>query len=148
METWGTTAMVNALAQSGKPILGLGEGGYAFFGKAQPAIGHPNGWHGTENRTYVVDTLHEVWHHPYDIPYGRDRIVTVYEKTQHVGVQPPVRPPTDMTLIGREPGDQTHYNLIQQTTRYLLWGFQNGPSRMMTDGRRLFINVARYLIGM
>jgi len=147
LDTWGTTAMVNALAQSGKPILGLGEGGYAFFGKTAPAIGNPNGWHGNENRSFVVDTLHEVWHHPYDIPFGRDRIVTAYEKTAHVGIQPPARLPTDMTLIGREPADQTHYNLIQQT-RYLLWGFQEGPAAMTTSGRQLFINVARHLTGM
>jgi hypothetical protein len=145
---WGTVAAVAALEKSSKPIVGLGEGGYAFFGKVKPAIGYPNGWHGTENRTYVMDTLHEVWHHPYDIAFGRERIVTVYNKTAHVGIQVPTRPPTDMTLIGREPADQTHYNLIQQTARYLLWGFQNGPAAMTTEGRQLFINVARHLAGM
>jgi hypothetical protein len=59
-----------------------------------------------------------------------------------------VRPPLDMRLIGREPADQTHYNLLQQTTRYLLWGFQAGPRAMTGDGRHLFINVARDLAGM
>jgi len=53
-----------------------------------------------------------------------------------------------MLLIGREPADQVHYNLLQQTTRYLLWGFQAGPRAMTGDGRHLFINVVRHLAGM
>lgn len=148
LANWGTAAAVGALQKAEKPILGLGEGGYAFFGKLSLAIGYPNGAHGTEGRTYVVDTSHAVWHHPYDISIPRDRIITVYEKTEHVGIQPPVRPPVGLVNIGREPASQTHYNLIEQTQRYLLWGFQNSPTLMTAEGRRVFINTVRHLTGM
>ncbi|MDH7485868.1 MAG: VWA domain-containing protein [Anaerolineae bacterium] len=144
---WGTPTAVATLQQYPVPIIGLGEGGYAFFGKVGLAIGYPNGWHGSENRTYVMDTAHQVWHSPYHIPVPRERIVTVYNRSGHVGINIP-KPPADVTLIGREPADQVHYNLVQQTGRYLLWGFQAGPPAMTVDGQRLFINVARYMAGM
>ncbi len=144
---WGTSEALAVLRQYPVPVIGLGEGGYAFFGKFGLGIGYPNGRHGIENRTYAVDLAHQVWQSPYDIPVPRDRIVTVYKKTAHVGIQV-VRPTGDMTLIGREPGDQTHYDLIQQTARYLLWGFQAAPPAMTTDGKHLFVNVARYMVGM
>ncbi len=36
---------------AGIPIMGLGEGGYAFFGKLNLFIGWPNGWHGPQEKT-------------------------------------------------------------------------------------------------
>ncbi|MBM4431344.1 MAG: hypothetical protein FJ026_13525, partial [Chloroflexi bacterium] len=144
---WGTSAAIGNILQWRKPVLGLGEGGYAFFGKVGLAIGYPYGWHGSENRAYVMDTAHQVWHSPYHIPVPRERVVTVYKRTGHVGINMP-KPPGDVILIGREPADQTHYNLVQQTERYLLWGFQGGPPAMTVDGQHLFVNVARYMAGM
>ncbi len=145
--SWGTPQAVATLAQYPVPILGLGEGGYAFFGELKLAIGYPNAWHGVETRTYAMDTAHQVWNSPYDIPMPRERVVTLYKRTGHEGIQV-LRPTSDMTLFGREPADQTHYNLIQQTARYLLWGFDAGPHAMTEDGWHLFVNVARYLAGM
>ncbi|NOZ28107.1 MAG: VWA domain-containing protein [Chloroflexi bacterium] len=144
---WGTQDMVNTLLEYRIPVLGVGEGGYAFFGKAQLTIGFPNGWHGGERRTLAVDAAHQVWHSPYAIPLGKGRLAEVYEKTGHIGIYIP-RPSKDITLIGREPGNETHYNIVQQAGRFLLWGFKAGPSSMTEDGRHLFINIARYLAGM
>jgi hypothetical protein len=144
--SWGTPQAVAVLAQYRVPILGLGEGGYAFFGELGLAIGYPHGWHGAETRTCAMDTAHQVWNGPYDIPMPRERVVTLYKHTNHVGIQV-LRPSSDLTLLGREPADQVHYNLIQQTSRYLLWGFDAGPAAMTADGWHLFVNVARYLAG-
>ncbi|HEY66199.1 MAG TPA: VWA domain-containing protein [Caldilineae bacterium] len=141
---WGTQDMVNMLLEYRIPALGLGEGGYAFFGKAQLTIGFPNGWHISERRTLAVDATHQVWHSPHAISLDRSRVAQVYKRTAQVGIHIP-QPSKDITLIGREPGNETHYNIVQQTDRFLLWGFQAGPSAMTEDGRHLFINVARYL---
>jgi hypothetical protein len=146
-DTWGTSAAIGALLQYPTPILGLGEGGYAFFGKVGLGIGYPNGWHGNEAFTYAMAPEHAAWRSPYGIPLDGERTVQVYKETAHVGIQV-LRPPLNMVLIGREPANQTHYNLLQQATRYLLWGFQAGPRAMTGDGRHLFINVVRHLAGM
>ena len=55
LAAWGTPAAVGALQQYATPILGLGEGGYAFFGKVGLDIGYPYGWHGVEAFTYAMD---------------------------------------------------------------------------------------------
>jgi len=149
-DSWGTPVAVDALLQYPTPILGLGEGGYALFGKLGLGIGYPNGWHGNEAFSYAVDASHDVWHSPYGIPLGRDRIVRVYDKTAHIGILV-LKPPSSIVLIGREPDNETHYNLVLQglrERRFLLWGFQAGPPHMTADGRHLFINVARHLSGM
>ncbi len=144
---WGTQAAIDVLLQYRVPVIGLGEGGYAFFGKLGLDIGFPNGWHGNENRTYAVDTAHQVWHSPYPIPMASDRIVEVYKHTTQVGIYLP-KPGPDITLIGREAADRNHYNVVQQTDRYLLWGFQGGPGTMTEIGQHLFVNVVRYMTGM
>jgi len=43
LDDWGTTTALLHLARTGKPVLGLGEGGYAFFGKRGLRIGYPGG---------------------------------------------------------------------------------------------------------
>lgn len=145
LDSWGTPAALATIRQYGIPVLGLGEGGYALFGQFGLAIGHPHGWHGEEPHTFAMEPDHQVWNSPFDIPMTRDRVVTVYNRTEHVGLYIP-RPPADVLLIGREPTDQTHYNLAKQN-RFTLWGFHNGPSMMTGDGKNLFINMVRFLAG-
>jgi Mg-chelatase subunit ChlD len=147
MDSWGTPAALAALRQYSTPVLGLGEGGYAFFGQLALLIGHPNGAHGNTREAYAMDPAHAVWHSPSAIPLARGRLVQVYQKTQHVTIHM-VRPPAGVTLLGREPADEPYYPLIQQTVRYLLWGYQAGPPAMTRAGRDLFINVVRHLAGM
>ena len=52
--TWGDPASVDTIVNSNKPILGLGEGGYAFYGKLSLNIGSPNGGHGSGNNIFVA----------------------------------------------------------------------------------------------
>jgi len=143
---WGTPTAVNVIAQSGKPVLGLGEGGYAFFGKLGLDIGYGNGWHGVLTQTYALDTAHQIWSAPYDIPIPKDHIVTLYKATGEVGINL-AKPPGNVVLMGREPDDQTHYNLVQQATFYTLWGFQAGPRAMLDTGKKVFVNVAHFQTG-
>jgi hypothetical protein len=51
----------------------------------------------------------------------------------------------DVTLIGREVDDQTHYPIAQQTDRFVLWGFDGPPAAMTEAGRHLFVNLAWYM---
>lgn len=53
LSDWGQPALtaqqVDKIVKPQIPILGLGEGGYAFFGRLGLFIGWPNGWHGPQN---------------------------------------------------------------------------------------------------
>ncbi len=142
---WGTQEAIDNLLEYQIPLLGLGEGGYTLFGQLELDIGAPNGWHGHEASTIMVDPEHPVWNMPYLIKPGDKRIVQVYQKTQHIGIYM-LKPPNDVVLIGQEPESAVHYNLLQQGGRFMLWGFQAGPDAMTETGRHLFINVVSYLI--
>ena len=141
--SWGSTGAVSSVDDSYKPIVGLGEGGYAFFGKLGLDIGYGNGWHGSETGVYVVDTSSDVWADPYPITIPKDQIVMVYTMTSQVGIHIPVRP-VDVTLIGRETGDTEHYSIVEEESRYLLWGFDGSPEAMTDTGKELFANVVWY----
>ncbi|KYK38511.1 MAG: hypothetical protein AYK18_17005 [Theionarchaea archaeon DG-70] len=143
-DKWGDEATVSKLNQSEKPILGLGEGGSAFFGKLGLDIGWGKGWHGKKTGIYVVDASHPIYDAPFPITIPGDRILDLYTTTQHVGIYVK-QPSKDITLFGREVDDFTHYPLVQQTDKYFLWGFRGGPAAMKEVGKHLFVNVAYYL---
>ena len=47
LDQWGAgLSQVLPITSSSKPMIGLGEGGYAFFGQTGSPIGWPHGWHG------------------------------------------------------------------------------------------------------
>jgi hypothetical protein len=54
LNTWGltgfTAAEVAKITAPKIPIIGLGEGGYAFYGQLSMFIGWPHGWHGPQDR--------------------------------------------------------------------------------------------------
>lgn len=146
LDSWGDKDTLAQITGSGKPILGLGEGGYAFFGKLGLDIGWGKGWHGDENRILVVDPDHAIYKVPYAISIpAPDPILTVYNTTTHVGIHL-LEPPGDVTVLGREPDNETHYPLVQQTAYYLLWGFSFAPSDMTATGQQLFVNTAWHML--
>jgi Mg-chelatase subunit ChlD len=128
-------------------VLGLGEGGYDFFGELGSQIGRPNGWHGNETDVYAVDPGGAEWNEPYPIRIPRNRIVAVYTHTAHVGINLPSPSGLPVTLIGRESDDAAHYVIVEQYEfpRQILWGFGGPPEDMTDSGRQLFVNVAWYL---
>ncbi|MCK4735359.1 MAG: hypothetical protein KAT65_23100, partial [Methanophagales archaeon] len=140
MSSWGDSASVSAVKDSYKPIIGLGEGGYALFGQLKLSTGHPNGWHGDENSIYVVDTSHTIFKTPNAIPIPKSRVIRLYTSTQHVGIYLQ-EIPSNIVVLGREVGSTTHYPLTLERNKYLLWGFTASPKSMTRVSRGLFINV-------
>jgi hypothetical protein len=47
-------------------------------------------------------------------------------------------------LLGREPEGATHYVLVGQGPRQVLWGFTAPPDQMTAEGKQLFVNTCRY----
>ena len=143
---WGTTAAVNQVRNSGKPVLGLGDGGYALFGQLNLDIGWPHGWHGTDTQLYAFDPQHPVYNKPYDISVPYDRVLDLFSiGSSYTAIHLPT-PPDDVILLGREVGDQTHYLLVEQANRYLFWGYDGPPESMTSTGKDLFVNVVWYMI--
>lgn len=125
----------------------MGDGGYAFFG--QPglglAIGYPNGVHDTQNSVYVVDPGSSVWDDPYPIEVPESREVELYFEGDSLVEILAETLPDDATAIGRDVSLPDYYPIIQQTERYVLWGFNGHPELMTPLGQEVFVNLVWYM---
>ena len=126
-------------------MIGLGSGGYAFFGKLDLAIGYPNGGWRTANRVYTVDPASSVWTEPYPIELPEDRLVELYlEPVGMVEIFAETLP-VDVTAIGSDDFLPSYYPIIQQTERFILWGFEGHPDLVTDVGKDVFVNLVWYL---
>ena len=141
LDQWGTSedtaAQVAQITAANKPIIGLGEGGYAFFGRVGLYIGWPRGWHGPQDSMYRASPGIPSF---FDFVSG-DPVQTYLAATNSVGVyQPPNSPvPGDVTFIGWENPLDDHSPLVLQGCR-LLWGNSGNPYGMTNDGKIVFMN--------
>lgn len=151
LDQWGSgLGQVTPITVANKPIIGLGEGGYAFFGRVGLFIGWPQGWHGPAQfvdnpapvpANYYVD--------PFDLSGLLGAPIKLYQAVvNEVGIYVPGAPPGDVTVLGWElpaqpQGKHDHAPLISDGC-HQLWGFSESPTRMTPEGQRLFLNAVKY----
>jgi uncharacterized repeat protein (TIGR01451 family) len=153
LNTWGsggtiTTDQVNQITAviptkpGGTPILGLGEGGYAFYGKLGLFIGWPHGWHGPQDHvrrgsdpvaTSVFNTI------------GVDPVPYYASPTNSVGIYLLAKP-ANVYTAGLEDPLNDHASIITQDCR-MLWGNSGNPLSFDTggNGQTMFLNAVGYM---
>lgn len=137
---WPDEQSVATLADAGRPIVGLGDGGYRFFGKLGLAIGYPNGASGRFNSVSAVDSDSSVFQTPYPVGMPEDQVLQVYSGTTDcVMIYLWPAPLENVTALGRKVDDQGYYPLVAEQG-HLLWGFVESPDQMTEAGKRLFLN--------
>ncbi|MEJ2737900.1 MAG: hypothetical protein P8189_30825, partial [Anaerolineae bacterium] len=139
--TWQDTQFVATLEGSGKPVIGLGEGGYNFFGVLDLWIGRPNGGHGSKNNIEVVDPNCSLFSTPYSVDIPENRALQLYTETSHIGIYLWPTIPETVTVLASEVNDVGYFPLVMEHNRYLLWGFMESPLKMTEVGKILFVNV-------
>jgi hypothetical protein len=137
------------LLQYPLPVLGMGEGGAAFFAQADLRIGWPQTWYSTNHEVYAVISSARYWQLPYaiDLPAVAPIAKLYPEALTELGVYVP-EPGSSLELIAREVKDQRHYSVIRENRRersFILWGYNAGPRAMTPSGQELFVNVAQSL---
>ncbi|MCP4347320.1 MAG: hypothetical protein GY795_17580 [Desulfobacterales bacterium] len=136
--------IVLKINESGLPVIGIGEGGYSFFGKNNLNTGYGNVRNGEVNEIFVTDITHPIYNLPDKINIPDDNVVQIYTDTLHIGIfLSPI--PQNVTVLGREPSDNNHYPLVTENEKYLLWGFTGSPDSMTQTGKSIFINSVNYL---
>ena len=136
LNEWGSTGLtvdqVNNIKSAKKPILGLGEGGYAFFGRLSLYIGWPRGWHGPQNIMNKATTAPAGY-------FPSTPLTTYTAPFNSVGIYLlPAPVPADVTPIGMENPPLNHSSLIQQGCDFL-WGNSGNPLIMTIPGQTIFL---------
>lgn len=145
---WGDSggSQANAIASTGKPVMGIGEGGSSIFSKLGLKIGWGDGWVGSGTDVTVVNPTYPYWNSPHNIAIPASHTISLYNNsTGFVAIYQP-SPPMGIETIALQSGDANHYMLIMQTSQFFLWGFEGAPSAMTSKGQRVFINMLSSLI--
>ncbi|WP_161604549.1 TlpA family protein disulfide reductase [Roseiconus nitratireducens] len=141
---WDNGDAANLIRQTGRPVMGLGEGGYQLLGKLGLAIGAPRGWHGTLTSARPVPGI-KLWD---DLGPAKDGgSHQLYEQSAHVGIHLP-DPVEGVQPIGREPDNATHYVILSQEPHFLLWGFTGTPEQMTKVGGDVFVRSCAHVVAM
>jgi hypothetical protein len=139
--TWTPQAAIDAITQNEIPVLGQGEGGYAYFGKLNLDIGYANGAHGSGtaidwNRDFSGD---DIWKYPYEVERTKEPL-ELYDETSdrvdiYIGDQP-----TGVATFGYNDNSRSYADLIMESGWYMFWAFDDGPNTMTETGKQLFVN--------
>ncbi len=148
LSAWGTPAAVTHVSGAGKPVVGVGEGGYAYFGQLSLGIGYPHAAHGPESDMGVVDATMPLYTAPYLITIPASHILNLYAAgvpTNSIFLNWPNGVPAGVTLIGSSISTKGDYHVASQTlkdTCNTLWGYSGSPATMTLTGQDLFVNLA------
>jgi hypothetical protein len=143
LDTWGDSGKVAAINDSGKQIVGLGEGGYAFFGKLSLRIGYPEGAHDSyllERKMYIMDPSSSIYTTPNNITIPPDQIIPIYNSAADVELYLPDLNLDGIAVIGKDAVYSNYSPLLQENSQYLLWGWTTSPDSMTQIGKYLFEN--------
>ncbi|MFX1510993.1 MAG: right-handed parallel beta-helix repeat-containing protein [Promethearchaeota archaeon] len=144
---WGLYEMqILPIYESNRPILGLGEGGYAYFGQIELYIGSAlgnQGIHGNLNSIEIVEeqSNHPIFTSPNPIGSG---IVELYTESRHVSIHFSTTP-EEVILFGRQPSSD-HYPILMEQGKYFFWGFRESPDSMTDTGKDLMQNIVTFLL--
>ena len=141
LTTWTDEQNVAAVENSGKPVVGLGNGGYWYFGQLGLSIGNPYGGYSSKTSIEVDDPNNSLFSTPYAIDIPDDRVLQLYTETRNIEIYLWPTIPETVTVLGRKVDDVGYHPLVMEHHRYLLWGFTESPQNMTEVGKTLFINV-------
>ncbi len=144
-EWQGNEDVISAILNVEKPVLGLGEGGYAFLGKFGSPIGYGNGWHATRTSFEVVTPKHDSLVGPRAVVETRGQVKVSNVAMGAVEINMP-KPTSDIKLVGRSVSDDDHYPVITQSDFYALWGFHGSPASYTDSGWNALANLIDALI--
>ncbi|MBN1216809.1 MAG: hypothetical protein JXA99_15385 [Candidatus Lokiarchaeota archaeon] len=146
LSSWGDTSSVSAIQSTSNPIIGIGEGGYAFFGKLGLNIGHPYGLHfGSDDTINVVENTHPIFNNT--VPAANVTMDIYDTSSSGVEILSSSASSNINHVANTNPGSN-YYILIEENEKCFLWGFDGGPTDMSDLGRILFLNLIDYYMNL
>jgi hypothetical protein len=140
LSEWGTKEAVDVLSGSERPVLGLGEGGYAYFGQLDEPLGYPEGAHSNGTEIQWAQASHPIWEYPYTINLREQKLLQLYTDDSNrvdIYLDSPY-----LNVFGYNDFDPAYANLVADYGDHMLWGFDDDPKHMTETGRQIFVNTA------
>ncbi len=143
-ESWGAPHLVERILGSNARIVALGEGGYAFLGKAGAAAGWPNGAR-TASSSVQTSCAQPTLTFPRPVHADADRQTILYDQPGAAIVVSISDPPAHLLPLASEPDAPAYWSVIREGDRLALWGFNQGPDHLTADGQAAFLNLVDFL---
>lgn len=150
LSNWdGSADAITAILKSKRPVLGLGEGGYAFLAKLSSAIGWPQGWHGSEFKGFdTTSPVHPALLGSRPVGIESDFVYVTSSPMSYVSIYLP-EPESSLELVGREVGNDSHYPVVVDAkAKTAIWGAHGVPSDYTEDGWNALANLVDYMIAL
>ncbi len=147
--TWNNQVQMDLLAKRPR-ILGLGEGGYAFFGQLGLEIGFPNGaLLSPSDQVVLGDPQGLLSRVPYDLSSYRIAPIPLVPEAANVVAQhiDMTSTSTAVPLAWHPSGGKpsAYAPIVAQGCR-VLWGFQETPDTLTEAGQALFVNTLMFAL--
>jgi hypothetical protein len=143
---WDPGAAVVSINDTKLPVLGIYYGGASFFEELGLFCNWGNGGWANLTNVYVFDAANPVFNHPTKIDVPSDRLIELYDAPTDTHV---IYMPTlieDVHPIGQANFSAVYFPIVQESWRYILWGFREPPANMTQVGKELFVNTALWLL--
>jgi len=144
---WGDSdeSQANFIAAANRPVIGLGQGGSLFFEALNLFIRYSQSGTGNGRDVYIPNPAAPYWITPAAIDIPADQVLRLYDDDSRFVAVLLSTPAAEVTPVARQADNLERYPIIQQGTRFLLWGFDASPNHLSSQGRRTLANILRNL---
>jgi len=126
-------------------VIGLGQGGSLFFEALNLFIRYSQSGTGNGRDVYIPKPAAPYWITPAAIDIPADQVLRLYDDDSRFVAVLLSTPAAEVTPVARQADNLERYPIIQQGTRFLLWGFDASPNHLSSQGRRTLANILRNL---
>ncbi len=137
---WGDPQLVDFIARSELPIVGISMSGQALFGQMDLPLG---GGHFAHNKGQVFELVESAEKY-LEWPYVIDPNGPVVVSDRDQGMDGYYQPPSYVESILKQP-DALYYPIVRYK-QYVVWGAGSDAGYFTDVGRRLFANIVHVLV--
>ncbi len=137
---WGDPQLVDAIAESELPVIGISMGGLSLFGQMDIPVGGGYFAHGSEQLFTFAEHASEYLESPFSI----EMIDQVELSTRKQWMDGYHLPPSYIESILQNVTDPSYYSVVRYR-QYAVWGAGSDAGYLTEPGRRLFANITHKL---
>ncbi len=101
------------------------------------AIGYAEGAHGGGTSILWTNSGDSIWTYPHEMDLNQKLFQLYKENSSRVDI---FLDDKAVQVFGFNDNDQRYGDLVMQSNYWMLWGFDDGPSKMTQTGQELFVN--------